>query len=166
MSVFAAVQLKSVLWSSYRAHARPPSCRVVHRYPLIVCHFGVECKFASACAKDRTQKTTTVVQAIPFEASNGENPMWTRRTSCTAPRPRPQSTPQGRTLRCAPSRWRGRPAQAASGCAGLDKSGRLARQGSAKPKHLRVIYANNLTMETRQCASTVMLHGDLYLPRE
>ena len=47
VSVFAAVQLKSVLWSSYRAHARPPSCRVVHRYPLIVCHFGVECKFAT-----------------------------------------------------------------------------------------------------------------------
>ena len=37
---------------------------------------------------------------------------------------------------------------------------------SAKPKHLRVIYANNLTVETRQYASTVMLHGDLYLPRE
>ena len=66
VSVFAAVQLKSVLWSSYRAHARPPSCRVVHRYPLIVCHFGVECKFASACAKDRTQKTTTVVQANSY----------------------------------------------------------------------------------------------------
>ena len=67
LSVFAAVQLKSVLWSSYRAHARPPSCRVVHRYPLIVCHFGVECKFASACAKDRTQKTTTVdVQANSY----------------------------------------------------------------------------------------------------
>ena len=37
---------------------------------------------------------------------------------------------------------------------------------SAKPKHLRVIYANNLTVETRQYASTVMLHDNLYLPRE
>ena len=78
-----------------------------------------------------------------------------------APRPRPQSTPQGRTLRCAPYRWRGRPAQPTSGCVGWTTS-----TASAKPKHLRVIYANNLTVETRQYASTVMLHGDLYLPRE
>ena len=35
-----------------------------------------------------------------------------------------------------------------------------------KPKHLRVIYANNLTVKGRQDASTVMLHGDLYLLRE
>ena len=157
LSVFAAVQLKSVLWSSYRAHARPPSCRVVHRYPLIVCHFGVECK----TAHKRLQQSTCKLIAIPFEASNGENPMWTRSTSCTAPRPRPQSAPQGRTLRCAPYRWRGRPAQPTSGCAGWTTS-----TASAKPKHLRVIYANNLTVETRQYASTVMLHGDLYLPRE
>ena len=119
LSVFAAVQLKSVLWSSYRAHARPPSCRVVHRYPLIVCHFGVECK----TAHKRLQLLTCKLIAIPFEASNGENPMWTRSTSCTAPRPRPQSTPQGRTLRCAPYRWRGRPAQATSGCARFNAQG-------------------------------------------
>ena len=35
-----------------------------------------------------------------------------------------------------------------------------------KPKHLRVIYVKNLTLEGRQHASTVMLHGDLYLLRE
>ena len=130
VSVFAAVQLKSVLWSSYRAHARPPSCRVVHRYPLIVRHFGVECKFATACAKDRTQKTTIDSRAsLPFEASNSENPMWTRRTSCTAPRPRPQSTPQGRKLRCAPYRWRGDdlPNQPAA-----VRAGRLARQAPSR----------------------------------
>ena len=45
---------------------------------------------------------------------------------------------------------------------GLDETS----TASAKPKHLRVIYANNLTVETRQYASTVMLHDNLYLPRE
>ena len=115
MSVFAAAQLKSVLWSSYRAHARPPSCRVVHRYPLIVCHFGVEFK----TAHKGLQLSTCKLIAIPFEASNGENPMWTRITSCTAPRPRPQSIPQ-RAVRCAARpvacRWRGGTTCPTSGC--------------------------------------------------
>ena len=46
------------------------------------------------------------------------------------------------------------------------RAGRTTSTASAKPKHLRVIYANNLTVETRQYASTVMLHDNLYLPRE
>ena len=54
-------------------------------------------------------------------------------------------------------RWRRRPAQPAA--AQLDN-------WHCKPKHLRVIYANNLTVKGRQHASTVMLHGDLYLLRE
>ena len=152
-SVFAAAQLKPVLWSSYRAHAGPPSCRVVHRYPLIVCHFGVECKFATACAKDRTQKTTTVPQVYLLKPRTvrtryGQGGQAVRRQGRVR-------NPLPRAVRCA--------ARPIGGGDDLPSQRLQLDDWHGKPKHLRVIYAiyaKNLTVEGRQYANTVMLNGD------
>ena len=62
----------------------------------------------------------------------------TRRTNCTAPKPRPQSTAKGCTLRCAPY---------IGGEDDLPNQQLQLDNWHCKPKHLRVIYANNLTVK-------------------
>ena len=80
----------------------------------------------------------------PSKAGTVVAPSWrsgragTRRTSCTAPRPRPQSTAKGCTLRCAPY---------IGGEDDLPNQRLQLYDWHCKPKHLRVIYANNLTVK-------------------
>ena len=77
--------------------------------------------------------------------------------------------PRPRVVRCAARPIGGGddlPKQPAAVRAGRTSQVMTTSTASAKPKQPRVIYAKNLTVKGRQYASTVMLHGDLYLLRE
>ena len=105
---------------------RGPIRRPTENYPRLSCCHPVRRRRVDARGGSEYE---------PSQAGTVVAPSWrsgragTRRTSCTAPRPRPQSTAKGCTLR-ALYRWRRRPAQPAAAAV------RLALQAEALARHL------------------------------